>query len=326
MTGFRLILLLLFIPVFLCSCEKGGQFTEKEDFNFTNLTGRIAFPRTGGKIVILDGNNKTSKFLETKDQEALWVDSSVSLSPDGKTIAYSACGDEGYQIYKMSTDGGNYVKLTKSISGYVEHYLCPVWGSDGQIIYYVENGLILLGPVYSIRPDGTDRQQITDFSVYRSISVSKDNDFIVYAGMTNWTNNSQGIAQFNFQNSEVREIVTYDNTFRAYSPEISPDGQKLAYVLRHGPNEQGNPPYYFRILTINFDGTEETLVRELHFKRYVIDTFVRWSPDGTKIAYNFGGESENESESHIYIINSDGTDLIQVTDIPDYDGAPSWIN
>jgi Tol biopolymer transport system component len=324
MRGFRYIIL-LFFPVCLCSCEKIGPSPDKEDFNFASLTGKIAFPRSQGKIIILDGDNKTSKCLETKDQEALWVDSSVSLSPDGKVIVYSACANDGYQIYKMSADGGNYTKLTKSISGYVEHYICPVWSYDGQIIYYVENGLILLGTVYSIRPDGSDRQHITDFSVYRSISVSKNKDFIVYAGMTNWTNNSQGIAQYNFQDSEIKEIITYDNTFRAYSPEISPDGQKLAYVLRHGPNEHGDPPYYFRILTINLDGTGETLVKELQFKRYVIDTFVRWSPDGTKLAYNFGGESENESESHIFIINSDGTNLIQVTNISDYDGAPSWI-
>jgi len=73
-----------------------------------------------------------------------------TISPDGKTIAYSACANDGYQIYKMSVEGDEYIKLTESLSGFVEHYLCPVWSSDGQRIYYVENGLIILGVVFSI--------------------------------------------------------------------------------------------------------------------------------------------------------------------------------
>jgi len=217
------------------------------------------------------------------------------------------------------------MKLTESLSGFVEHYNCPVWSSDGQRIYYVENGLIILGVVFSIKPDGTDRKQLTDFSVYRSVSLSKDQSFTVFAGMISLTDNSQGLAQYFFHDGAIREIVTSDNTCQAYSPDISPDGQKIAYVIRHGPDEQGDPPYYFRIMTINIDGTGETLVKELPFKRYVIDTYVRWSPDGLKLVYNFGGESEEKSESHIYVINYDGTDMVQVTDISDYDGAPSWI-
>ena len=324
-TGFGFFILLLIFPAFMCGCKKTDPPSETETFNFTGLTGKLAFPRSNGKIVILDGDNKTSKYLLTKDQESLWSGSSVSLSPDGKTIAYSACANDGYQIHKMSVEGDEYIKLTESLSGFVEHYLCPVWSSDGQRIYYVENGLIILGVVFSIKPDGTDRQQLTDFSVYRSVSVSKDQSFIVFAGMTGMTENTQGIAQYFFQDGTIKEIVACDNTLRAYSPDISPDGNKIAYVLRHGPDEMGDPPYYYRIMIINIDGSGEALVRELPFKRYVIDTYVIWSPDGTKLAYNFGGESEDKSESHIYVVNFDGTDPIRVTDIPDYDGAPSWI-
>lgn len=322
---FGSIILLLIFPAFICGCKITDPPSETETFNFTGLTGKIAFPRSGGKIVILDTDNKSPKYLLTKDQETLWSGSSLSLSPDGKTLVYSACANDGYQIYKMSAEGDDYIKLTKSLSGFVEHYVCPVWSSDGQRIYYVENGLIILGVVFSNNPDGTDRQQLTDFSVYRSVSVSKDQSFVVFAGMTSMTENTQGIAQYFFQDGTINEIITCDNTLRAYSPDISPDGQKITYVLRHGPDEQGDPPYYYRIMTIGIDGSGETLVKELPFIRYVIDTYVIWSPDGKKLAYNFGGESEDKSESHIYVVNSDGTNLVQVTDISDYDGAPSWI-
>jgi Tol biopolymer transport system component len=84
-------------------------------------------------------------------------------------------------------------------------------------------------------------------------------------------------------------------------------------------------PYFFRIITINTDGTNESIVTELPDNN-VTDTYVTWSPDGTKLAFNYGVDVINGDQgSHIYIINSDGSGLIQVTHSTNYDGAPSWI-
>ena len=286
----------------------------------------MAFSRSSGKIIILDGDRKTDTCLTILNEETIW-EASVSLSPNGESITYSANATDGYQVFKMSVNGENTLKLTKSQSGFAEHYTCPVWNSDGSNIFYAANGLYILGPVFSIKPDGTDLKQITDFEVYRRVSVSRDNSFIVYSALKLFEDPPEsGIYLYSIQDDLIRQIRTYDNHYTAYSPVLSPDEKKIAFVLRHGPNEQGTIPFFFRILIVNIDGTDEKLVTELPFILYRNDVYVTWSPDGTKLSFNYGSGMNDDNGSHIFIINSDGTGLTQVTSNTDYDGAPSWIN
>jgi Tol biopolymer transport system component len=62
-----------------------------------------------------------------------------------------------------------------------------------------------------------------------------------------------------------------------------------------------------------------------------------WSPDGKKIAfyslrndvpdakdYGKDGRAWNEYNAEIYIMNSDGSEQINITNGPAYDGYPSW--
>jgi len=317
----------LFIILSLVTgCCKEDPAESPEVFNYNNLNGKMAFSRSSGKIIILDGDRKTDTCLTILNEETIW-EASVSLSPNGESITYSANAADGYQVFKMSVNGENILKLTKSQSGFAEHYTCPVWNSDGNNIFYAANGLYILGPVFSIKPDGTDLKQITDFEVYRRVSVSRDNSFIVYSALKLFEDPPEsGIYLYSIQDDLIRQIRTYDNNYTAYSPVLSPDEKKIAFVLRHGPNEQGTIPFFFRILIVNIDGTDEKLVIELPFILYRNDVYVTWSPDGTKLSFNYGSGMNDDNGSHIFIINSDGTGLTQVTSNTDYDGAPSWIN
>lgn len=303
------------------ACSKESKNDKPEVFNYDCFTGTIAFSRSSGKIVILDGDRKKDTLLTVPGNAIIW-NASVSLSPDVKNIAYSGLTGEGYQIFNLNLTSGDNQKLTKSGSGFVEHYTCPVWSADGQNIFYIRGGQIIPGPVFSIKPDGTELKQISDFPVYKRISVSRDKSFIVYSS----TDQPQGIYSYNIQDKSKNQIKIYDSTFTAYSPVLSPDEMKIAFVLRHGFNEQGNPPFYYRIITINIDGTMEKIIADLPFERYVIDTYVTWSPDGTKLGLNYGGAINGDQGSHIFVINNDGTNMIQITFNSDYDDAPSWID
>jgi Tol biopolymer transport system component len=309
---------------FLYGChKKSPNIDNSGDFNLENLSGKLAFSRSDQKIIILDGDKKNVKTI-TLTGESMFSDRLVSLSSDGQNLVYTSSTPEGYQVFKISAKGENNLKLTKSLSGFVEHYTCPVWSADGNNIFYVENGFIILGPVFSVKPDGTDSKQITDFDVYRKVSVSKDNSYIVYSGSTVSANPLSGLYMYNINDKSVNKIKTYDNTYKAYSPALSPDEKKIAFVLRHGANEQGTSPYFIRIMIINIDGSNETLVKEL-VDYNVTETFVTWSPDGTKLAYDYGSTVNGDQGSHIFTINTDGTALTQITSNTDYDGAPSWV-
>jgi len=171
--------------------------------------------------------------------------------------------------------------------------------------------------------DGTENTQIADFAVVERFSISQDGNLILFS------NYAGAIFLFDLQDSTLTQLTSIYNAMIAYSPVFSPDESKIAFVLRHSPNYPpgSTPPYFFKIMTINIDGTEETTVIELPFEEYIIDTYVTWSPDGSKLAFNYGGGMDGKQESHIFIINLDGTELTQITSSqgPIWDGAPSWV-
>ena len=49
-------------------------------------------------------------------------------------------------------------------------------------------------------------------------------------------------------------------------------------------------------------------------------TFPDYSPDGSRIAY--GGFADGDSE--VYVIDADGTDVVQLTSDPAFDELPAW--
>jgi hypothetical protein len=48
---------------------------------------------------------------------------------------------------------------------------------------------------------------------------------------------------------------------------------------------------------------------------------VAWSPDGSKLAFMAGPD---DTSTHIYVVNRDGSAVVQVTDHPSPDSSPAW--
>ena len=59
----------------------------------------------------------------------------LSLSPDGKRVAYHLASPQGYQVWTSDTDGGNRVKLAAA-PGHL--YFGTQWSPDGQWVLYVD--------------------------------------------------------------------------------------------------------------------------------------------------------------------------------------------
>jgi Tol biopolymer transport system component len=90
----------------------------------------------------------------------------------------------------------------------------------------------------------------------------------------------------------------------------SPDGR---YIAVHKPI---GPGYTYEITVMNAaSGLEDTLTSNTD-----MDLLGSWSPDGTKIAF----VSDRSGVEDVFVINVDGTGLVNLTNNPTYDGSPTW--
>ncbi|XVU28370.1 serine hydrolase [Actinoplanes sp. CA-054009] len=90
-------------------------------------------------------------------------------------------------------------------------------------------------------------------------------------------------------------------------PALSPDGGRVAYVLR-GADREGD-----RV-------TREIWVGSRRFTRGPGDTAPAWSPDGRWLAFLRGGDRA----AQVWLLPADGGEAEQVTDLPLGAGAPRW--
>jgi Tol biopolymer transport system component len=308
--------------VLFWGCSKDTH-AKPETIYYGNFTGRIAFARPfPARIVVIDFNNKSTRTITTKWNGTI-TDGFVSLSPDGEIVTFSgSTKDNSSQIFTMSVNDGSYSQLTNPFSSSSIFYdnQLPIWSTEGTKIYYINPFWRLTytaGQVYSIFPDGKNIIKIDSLRSIGRISVTKEENLILASGFS-------GIFSYDVQKKTAKQLTYNDSTSIAVCVVLSPDEQKIAYVLRHGANEYGTPPYYFKIMTVDIDGTSEKTVINLPWNSYWGTVNVVWSPDGTKLAYNVGGADYRETD-HLFIINLDGTGLTQITNSSFSDGAPSWI-
>jgi Tol biopolymer transport system component len=99
----------------------------------------------------------------------------------------------------------------------------------------------------------------------------------------------------------------------------SPDGSQIVYMAVVDPTEQ---TWRSELRMVNVaDGSEVPLPEQR------LGYLPAWSPDGTKIVFGaFVGEPDPDGnrETELFLMDSDGKNVQQITDRPGTDVAPSW--
>lgn len=103
---------------------------------------------------------------------------------------------------------------------------------------------------------------------------------------------------------------------KGFCPVISPDGKRIAFA-RFSSNIEAN------IWVMNIDGSN---AMQLSAGKSEKASYPCWSPDGKRIAFQSKDLANNKQTHDIYIINANGSGLIQVTANDSDDLAPYWSN
>ena len=267
----------------------------------------------------------------------------------GGRIVFSSTRDDpgilGLYIMDLDTQEISQVNTGFEVS------LFGRWSPDGNVILLSEGDIWNL---YTIYPDGSHLTQITDF---RSANAdwSPDGSRIVFqSDHQNEPEDTPDIYLIDSTGENMIEILDDPET-PDYYPRWSPDGKKILFVsTRTGKTE---------LFTISIDGTEIVQITETEehvaggewspdgsrivfvyggsnlTDLYVVDAdgesnLVRltsnehhnqspsWSPDGSQIV--FSSDMGENWDWNLWVINADGSGLVQLTDDLFYDGHPDW--
>jgi TolB protein len=178
---------------------------------------------------------------------------SPTWSPDGAKIAYqSGHSATLYDIYVINADGTNKVNLTANLGA--TDQLSPSWspalGSGSRIAFvHRANGS---ENVWTMRPDGTDRRQITTGILDEFPSWSPNGATIVFSRTNAVVNGDLHLVDANGQN--VRPVMPFVSLAGPqWYPVFSPDGRMIAFSSQH---ETWSSAGEFQIFTVWTDGSK----------------------------------------------------------------------
>ena len=178
-------------------------------------------------------------------------------------------------------------------------------GTNGKITFVTSHGPGV--GINIMNPDGTNSHLIT-------------NSFTPQAEDPSWSPDGTKIAFVDLynggylytMNAEGAELTPVKGNPVGTQPSWSPDGTKLAYAARISGINQ--------IMTVDL---ATGALHQVTSSNTLYSTNPSWSPDGKKIA--FERSSQDGSLRDIYIMNSDGTQQVNLTSgNMGYDAYPTW--
>jgi Tol biopolymer transport system component len=256
--------------------------------------------------------------LETEETELLYSSantiSRIRLNNAGdQLVFYQQIDDDGIEcavegspinlceeICTIRVDDEDYRRLTDNDQGDI----VPCWSADDTQIVFLSFRETL--DIYIMDADGGNIHEVYDSGFH-------DSDLHCCNGKIVFTRNSQ-IWIMNEDGTGVTQITSPPRTgewgnavlpFGDYDPNLSPDGNKIAFERLVGDEtSHGN----YNIYVINADGSGETAITTNGYTQGLLV----WSHSGENIVYLVGAIG-NEGKYDIYMMKSDGSENRDIT-------------
>ena len=275
----------------------GDWFGIPNTFRWSPDGERIAFIDGDGWLCVVNADGRSlSKLAEIPSY-------SISQSPDGGKIA-AGCFD--YDIYTVDVGSGKLKNLTNTLD--IKEGL-PAWSPDSDKIAF-----IVYDPPYCeitlMDADGSNQATITsERGICEELAWLPDGEKVSYTWYSEDKPVPEGICRdiclVNIKDGGKVNLTTSPK-FDDRDLSWSPDGTNIAFSSRRQVVD-------IQIYVMNADGSQLSKLTTGNSSNY----FPSWSPDGKKIVFTSGKD--------IYIMDADGSNMINLTKTPDIDDyLPIW--
>ena len=220
-----------------------------------------------------------------------------SWSPDGERVAYVAtvnpADPNAAAGYKIRVAGAGVEPTVVTRLAEPKSYE-PYWTPDGRVVFRSSAGLDGTDTSESVEnlwvanEDGSDHMPITRFAsgvgVDRFYSVNAEFAFfssIRGLGEDATLNQVPGNIWRVALTTGEQFPLTRSSIARSSVPEVSPDGQRVAFVSQMLPN--GAPTSSENLWVVNVDGTNARRLTTFAANAMNDDWRPRWTPDGSRV-------------------------------------------
>lgn len=265
--------------------------------------GMIAFTTPDFRIALIRPDGTGLVVLPEEDGAH---DIEVAWSPDGARLAYVRTSTAESKIWVMDADGTNREQVTVN----TRTDRCPAWSPDGTMIAFERH-----------RPNKRASSQIRVKVIGgpAAVRITRKGSY----GCPDWSPNGSKIlfsspplnALYTIapDGTALTQVLAWPNDFGLRWPRNfvwSPDGARIAFQ-EHGIRPDGGRGTE-ELFVMDADGTNIVDI----WDDYSWDSQTRpaWSPSGDRFAY-INVESGSPTTSGLWVMNVDGTNREQVTDL-----------